>query len=79
MDGVCDKHQEFAVAISRIEDKIDNLNEKMAVFQDHIKESVPIRDIVRDNKKFRCSAIWAIRIIYGAIIGILANILFIHR
>ena len=75
---VCDKHQELAVTIGRIEEKLDNINERLEVFQEHIKESVPVRDIVRDNKKFRISAVWAIRTIYVAVIGIIAKMLLVQ-
>ena len=78
MGEQCEEHQGLMVAIARLEAKVDNINEKMEVFQEHVKESVPIRDIVRDNKKFRLSAIWAIRAIYVAIIGVIARLLFIN-
>ena len=78
MSEVCEAHQELAISITEMHGKLDNLNEKMEVFQDHMKDSVPVRDDVRDNTKFRRNGILAIRVLYAATVGVVLKLLFIN-
>jgi hypothetical protein len=63
----------LVVSLTRLESKIDNINEKLCVFQDHVKESVPVRDDVRDCVKFKNCATAVLWAFFLALIGLIAD------
>ena len=54
----------------------ENCVKRCQIMDDHINGSLPIRDQVRDNTKFRSAASKALFVVYGAIVTIVGKILF---
>lgn len=69
----CDGHQEVVVSMARIEEKLDSMNEKLAIFQEHIKESVPVRDSVNELMRFKGGVTKALWAFFTVIMGLIAK------
>ena len=70
MSEQCGSHQELMLSVARIEGKLNNVDEKLELFQEHVKESVQVRDDVRDNKRFTCNISRVIWLVIAAVVGV---------
>ena len=72
------EHHKIFLALNDINNKLDRHLEKLEASEKqckkHIEESVPLRDQIRDNTRFRDGATKALWTIYISIIGILSKI-----
>jgi len=75
----CEQHETLIVDIAQIKRDIAHIKEKlddrMYNIDNHIKESVPVRDAVKTNTDFRRSASKALWGAYAAILALFIRIL----
>jgi len=61
----------------QLSNHLDNFHEKCNNMEKHLIESVPIRDDVKSNTRFRETVSRALWVVYVSIIGLAAKVFFI--